>query len=102
MFSTIGHLSGVAVTSTRLATGDEDVEASDVIDKVASLTIDPLQELSNPFVESILEDIKSYATGQEFEYKSSKGLKYLETLTLCYLQRSKKTMQKLLCLYYVS
>ena len=73
VFSTIGHLSGVAVTSTRLATGDEDVEASDVIDKVASLTIDPLQELSNPFVESILEDLKSYATGQEFEYKSSKG-----------------------------
>jgi len=74
IFSLLGNLSGVAATSGRLATGwdSEDLETSDVLQRMGDLLIDPVQELANPAVEEILEEIKNRLMGKTYEYRQVK------------------------------
>ncbi len=75
VFSTLGNLSGVAATSTRLATGwdSEDLSVSeDVIKKSAEILIEPLSELANPAVESALEGVQDALSGNMYEYRQVK------------------------------
>ncbi len=76
VFSTIGNLSAVAATSGRLATGigdkDDVLERSDLLQNVTNLFIDPLEELANPAVESVLEELKDSLMGKSYEHRQVK------------------------------
>ena len=72
VFSTLGNLSGLVVTSLRAAAGDEMIGGSDVIQRVGDLLIDPLSELANPAVEEVLDEIKDRVMGNTYEYKQIK------------------------------
>jgi hypothetical protein len=75
VFSTLGSLSGVAVSSGRLATGWDSEDLSvyeDVIKKSLDTLIEPALELANPAVESALDGIKDVLSGNMYEYRQVK------------------------------